>query len=352
VKVRIKIGKGVTGCVRYVMGPGHDPKTGQFRKVADADAGDRVAWIGGTGFSYEIESKSDIDLARREMEFDALNQASKTKKCVNDCVHIVLAWERGETPTREEMEEAARSQLRAQGMGNAKAIWVAHSDEDYFHLHVVASKINPATGYAYDLLGSHRKAQDWALEYERAHGGVVNVNRESAAELRRAIRERDVEGFLEAMTKRNATLTVKQIERVLQKEIHWQIGATAEEKRSVNLLRAQFGNAILSHASVIRLRDERDGSLRYTTKTVKAAEQHVLHAANGLKTDTGHGLDEQQRAAILDSVKYGGVSREQAAAFRHVTGDEGLAIIDGQAGTGKSYTLSPCAKPIRPPGIG
>ena len=32
--------------------------------------------------------------------------------------------------------------------------------------------------------------------------------------------------------------------------------------------------------------------------------------------------------------------REQAHAFRHATGAEGLAIIDGQAGTGKSYTMA------------
>ena len=140
---------------------------------------------------------------------------SKTKKCDQDCVHIVLAWERGETPTREEMEEAARSQLAAQGMGNAKAIFVAHNDEDYFHVHIVASKINPATGRAYDLAGSLRKASVWAEQYEREHGGVVTVNRESANELRRAIKERDIEGVLEAMTKRNATFTAKQLERAV-----------------------------------------------------------------------------------------------------------------------------------------
>jgi hypothetical protein len=196
-KVRIKIGKGVTGAVRYVMGPGHDPETGRFRAKPD-DGSSRVAWVSGTdAFGWKVESAADIDQARREMEFDALNQRSKTKKCEQDCVHIVLAWERSETPTREEMEAACRSQLEAQGMGNAKAIFVGHNDEDYFHAHIVASKINPATGRAYDLAGSFRKASVWAEQYEREHGGVVNVNRESANELRRAIRERDIEGVLE-----------------------------------------------------------------------------------------------------------------------------------------------------------
>jgi hypothetical protein len=80
------------------MGPGKDPDTGQFRAKTPETA-ERVAWVSGTdAFGWKIESAADIDQARREMEFDALNQRSTTKKCEQDCVHIVLAWERGETP--------------------------------------------------------------------------------------------------------------------------------------------------------------------------------------------------------------------------------------------------------------
>ena len=39
--------------------------------------------------------------------------------------------------------------------------------------------------------------------------------------------------------------------------------------------------------------------------------------------------------------------REQARAFRHATGAEGLAIIDGQAGTGKSYTMAADPRSLR-----
>ena len=294
-KVRIKTGKGLSGAVRYAMGPGKDPQTGHFLPKP-ADGSSRVVWTSGQGFGFEIDSAERVEVARRVMEFDALHQASKTKKCVKDCVHIVLSWERGETPTREDMIEACKSQLAAQGMANAKALFVSHDDEDYFHAHIVASKINPATGRAYDLAGSWRKASVWAEEYEREHGGVINTNRESANELRRAIRDRDVAGVLEAMTKRRPTFTLKEFDRAIGKEIHWKIGATAAEKFAANLDRAQFGNAVLSHASVVQLRDERDGVMRYTTRAVLEAEQHVLHAANGLAADRSHGLDERQRA--------------------------------------------------------
>ena len=43
---RINVGKGVTGAVRYVLGPGRDPKTGEIRDMAP---GSRVAWMSGQG---------------------------------------------------------------------------------------------------------------------------------------------------------------------------------------------------------------------------------------------------------------------------------------------------------------
>ena len=147
----------------------------------------RVAWIGGTGFGFKIETRDDADLARRIMEWDALNQQSKTRQCIQDCVHLSLSWARGETPSREEMEAAAHEGLEALGMSNARALFIAHDDEDYAHVHIVASKINPDTGRAYDLERSYRKLSKWALEYEREHGGVHLKGREDMNELRDAI---------------------------------------------------------------------------------------------------------------------------------------------------------------------
>ena len=53
---RINVGKGVTGAVRYVLGEGRDPKTGELKPAA-GDGQGRVAWIGGTGFGFEIEDR-------------------------------------------------------------------------------------------------------------------------------------------------------------------------------------------------------------------------------------------------------------------------------------------------------
>ena len=338
---RINVGKGATGAVLYVLGQGRDAKTGELKELAAGEQS-RVDWIGGTGFGFEINSEADADLARRVMEFDALNQSSPTRQCEKDCVHLSLAWARGDTPTREDMESAARDALEALGMGNAKALFVAHNDEDYAHVHIVASKINPDTDRAYDLAASYRTLSRWAEQYEREHGGIELKGRADMNELRDAIASRDAGAVLEAMTKQRATFTAAQIERALQKEIYVKRGSGGEAKRTVELERAQFGNAILSHPDIVRLADRLDGpTARYTTRPVIEAELHVLGAAQGLAENRTHGLTDQQRFAMLDSDRHSGVSREQAAAFRHATGPEGLAIIDGFAGVGKSRVTVP-----------
>src|SRR6202012_2660867 len=70
------------------------------------------------------------------------------------------------------------------------------------------------------------------------------------------------------------------------------------------------------------------------------AEQHVLRAAAALARNTEHGINERTASRLLSRDAYAGMTLEQTAAFRHGTGSEGLALIDGQAGTGKSYTLA------------
>ena len=326
---RCTVGKGITGAARYILGEGRDPKTGQLRRKS-ADAGSRVAWIGGVGFGFDIETQDDADLARRIMEFAAQNQASRTRPCEKDCVHLSLGWRPGEKPTIEQMEAAARDALKAMGMENARALFTVHNDEAYAHIHIVASKINPATGRAYDLKGNFLKLSRWGEEYERTQsGGIVCVGREEANELRDAIDKRDAGPVLELITKQRSTFTVGDLDRILRK----QIKDTAE--------RTQFAARILHHPEIVALSDEADGPItRYTTKTVLEAEGHVLRAAQGLDRSHGHGMAERTRAALLASERFSSITSEQACAVRHATGDEGLALVAGQAGTGKTYTMA------------
>src|ERR1700744_2354400 len=110
-------GRGISGAVRYALGQGRG-------RGADWKEGEksRVAWISGQGFGFEIVTREDAELGRRVMEFAAANQASRTRQCEKDCLHLSLSWHPMEQPTRDQMEEAARDALKALGMENARAL--------------------------------------------------------------------------------------------------------------------------------------------------------------------------------------------------------------------------------------
>lgn len=330
---RSKKGKGITGAVRYILGEGRDPETSKLNILTDGEK-TRVDWIGGTGFGFEIESREDADLARRMMEFDAQNQSSRTQRCEKDCVHIAICWNPGEEPTREQMTAAVKDALGSIGMGNARALYASHNDESYAHVHIVASKINPETGKAYDLKSDFLKLSRWAQAYEIEHsGGIVCTRRQEANQLRDAIEKKDAGAVLELMTQQRATIKERDLDRSLSK----QIKNRAE--------RAVFRREILTRPDVVSLSEVKDGPVtRYTTKSVLEAERQVLRAADGLAENKRHDVSEKRRTKILGAKEFEGISRDQARAFRHATGPEGLAIIDGQAGTGKSYTMAAIRK--------
>jgi ATP-dependent exoDNAse (exonuclease V) alpha subunit len=341
VKVRIQTGTGISGCIRYARGEGLDPKTG-LKKELGPEEESRVVWFAGSGFGFAINTDSRLETARKLMEFDVRHQPGKTRPCKQACVHISLAWERGEqAPTREEIEAAVQGALASLGMDNAQALFFVHGDEDYPHVHIVASKLNPETGFAYDLLASQRKLSVWAEEYERAHGGIVTTGRETANELRRAIAARDAAGVLEALTKQRSTFTQQQLARSLEKEIYWKIGASAGEKRAVEEERARFAQHILAHPEVLRLAEkEGEPTTRYTTRAVWEAEQYVLNAAAELHASDRHQVPVRELARVITSSRYKDITKEQAIALRHATGAQGLALIDGMAGTGKSFVMA------------
>lgn len=96
--------------------------------------------------------------------------------------HVVMSWAEGQKPTQEQQQEAARSLLAMIGLDKAQALVVAHNDNGKEHLHIMANLVDPETGKRFSLSNDQHKMQAWALEYERAHGGVILKAREERAE--------------------------------------------------------------------------------------------------------------------------------------------------------------------------
>ncbi len=325
---KIVKGAGITGSIRYAMGQGNDAETGERLTLTPGEES-RAKILGGQNFGYAIDSAERLETARRMMEWNAMpdNQASRSRKCEKDCLHASLSWEKGQEPTAAEMTEAAKSFLKSLGMENALAVFVAHNDTDHRHLHIVASRIDPATGKTYSQENDFSKGQAWSLQWEREHGQISNnPSRQKLHQIVDAIEARDGAAIVGRLTERNPTFTARELDKALS------YGTLSKEER------AEFRNQILAQKNVVGLRETADSPVtRYTTRDVLASERALMRDARDMAGDRSHGLnkDRIEEASAAFTLK-----PEQAEALRHLTGAEGFAILWGEAGTGKSHTLN------------
>ena len=206
------------------------------------------------------------------------------------------------------------------------------------HLGPVAAGME-RNGEGSDLGDRNRAAQARNAERDRIMGDRAAVSaeiidlaaererREQENELRRAVRSGSPPRILEALTERRSTFSRGDLNRELAKVI-------VDPQQ-----RAAMSNRILALPQVVGLKETETAPVsRYTTRAVLADEARVMRAADAMAGDTRHGLTAAQTDAALDRHKQ--VTGERRAAFWELTQANGLAVLAGEAGTGKSTILA------------
>ena len=157
-----------------------------------------------------------------------------------------------------------------------------------------------------------------------AESAAVARDQEIARENARAAR--DPEAVLGVLTRNNATFTERELDRHLARHIHDEAEHIAVKGR------------VLGSAEVLALHDAETGELsgRYTTRTVREQERAALAEAAGVAGARHKALGAGARAGGLEGRS---LREDQRAAFDYAAGPGGLKIVEGRAGTGKSYTL-------------
>ncbi|MBP7340489.1 MobQ family relaxase [Niveispirillum sp.] len=144
-----------------------------------------------------------------------------------------------------------------------------------------------------------------------------------------AARTYDPASILTALTERRATFSEAELNALLRRTIPLESD------------RAHLCKAILTLPELVPLTERGGGPVvRFTSKTVLRREREALKFARQRIADKGFGLADETRVAIMERGEFGPTRPEQYLAFRRATGPEGLAMIAGQAGTGKSYTMA------------
>lgn len=101
----------------------------------------------------------------------------------------------------------------------------------------------------------------------------------------------------------------------------------------------QFDRAYLkvtTSRELVQLGTDEQGSQRYTTREMLEVERNLLDRAQRLASSSRHAVspDDQHQIPAED-----GLSKQQRAAFEHVTAPNELSVVVGVAGAGKSTML-------------
>jgi Ti-type conjugative transfer relaxase TraA len=134
---------------------------------------------------------------------------------------------------------------------------------------------------------------------------------------------------LDAITHHQATFTT----RDLAMFVHRHSDGKDQYDRAMSAVRAS--------PDMIALGKDGRGDDRFTSRDMIETEQRLQRASELMAERERHRTDEKAREAALTSAEGRGLALtgEQRAAFDHVTGERGLSMVVGYAGTGKSAML-------------
>jgi len=232
--------------------------------------------------------------------------------------NIEALWNTAEAAERRQHPEVRRAGGRAV-VADAEAwgaLWRDHQIR-YFQERGVDVEVDPTAVHPGQHIGPVRMRKSGAEILE--HAEEIRRANEAAA--------RDPEQVLAALTRNNATFTERDVDRYLAKFID----DDAE--------RAATKATVLEHQRLVALHDRESGEAagRFTTRAVREQEQVALTDAAALAGARGSAVSMRIAKVVEDGRQ---LRTDQKAAFAHAIGAGRLALIEGRAGTGKSYTLA------------
>lgn len=95
---------------------------------------------------------------------------------------IAISWHKDDVPTPEHMIESADKFLKHMGWDSHQAVYVGHNDTEHRHVHIILNRVDPENGRTLDDYREQKRAQVWALHYEREHDQVRCEQREARAQ--------------------------------------------------------------------------------------------------------------------------------------------------------------------------
>ncbi len=103
------------------------------------------------------------------------------RACEEPVKTLSLSWHKDDNPTPEHMIASADAFLKHMGWEQHQAVFVGHNDTEHRHIHIILNRINPENGRTLDDYREQKRAQVWALSYEKQQDNVRCEERELRA---------------------------------------------------------------------------------------------------------------------------------------------------------------------------
>ncbi len=131
--------------------------------IGYASAPKKAAWV-------QLRGVTSVETAALEMEA----VAALSRRCKDPVYHLIVAYAKGERPTREQVVSDAERLLKSIGMERNQYVLAAHQDTDNYHAHVIANRIGP-DGKANDLWHERIKRERTCAEIAAERGWEIVV---------------------------------------------------------------------------------------------------------------------------------------------------------------------------------
>lgn len=139
-----------------------------------ASAPKKAAWV-------QLRGVTSVETAAFEMEAVAV----LSRRCKDRVYHLIVAYAKGEHPTREQVVSDTERLLKAIGMERSQYVLAAHQDTDNYHAHVIANRIGPG-GKANDLWHERIKRERTCAEIAAERGWEIVVGHHNRDIVQRA----------------------------------------------------------------------------------------------------------------------------------------------------------------------
>ena len=247
---------------------------------------DERVWFTDTRNCLERDPARALDEMWRTAEDQAyLKMQAGVKRggrvCEEPVKTLSLSWHKDDRPTPEHMIESADALLKHMGWDAHQAVLVGHNDTEHRHIHVVLNRVNPDTGRTLDDYREQKRAQEWALQYERKQDQVRCEQREI-----NAARQAEKSGGREVE---------KATERKPDERVQPALGRAANDHLPHNVIMIGRPHEQAFEARE-QVRAEQDRSERVELKADQRAEREAFFA-DGAK------LFKATRHAVYDEVR-------------------------------------------------